>query len=150
MLERAAYAYGWTISLLILPVILIHEAAHLVACVALRVQPYEVFYLPYEDRGGIECWAVWHETTNGYRDIAITLAPLTLLPVGFLIGEVSMLLAGLFILAGWAGIGDILQLIHLSTRFTVPVIDFDDMTARHSERVTMLTFNEPDPDAFPG
>lgn len=133
--------WEWTWSILVLPVMVVHELAHIVACLALDVELWELGYVPGGD-GGIAVWFVSHEETSGLAEPFVTLAPLLLLPIGLALVRDFLVMGAIIGTAGWAGLGDLMHLLH--EKGVLEMEFFENLDGRHEdERVTVWTFTPP-------
>jgi len=143
MMDKLSYIHAWAGSVLVAPFVILHEATHMAACLLFRAKLYELFLLLEEDNYGIHAWAVWREDVGGYRDIAISLAPLIWLPIGWAAFDVSGWLGGYLLFVGITGAGDVLQVLHYTGIATVPLpgVDWEELSEVQDDRITLIEFS---------
>ena len=142
MMDKLSYIHAWAGSVLVAPFVILHEATHMAACLLFRAKLYELFLLLEEDSHGIHVWGVWREDVGGYRDIAISLAPLIWLPVGWLAMDLSTWLSLFLLLTGVTGLGDVLHVLHYTGIATIPLpgVDWEELEEPQDDRITLLRF----------
>lgn len=138
--ERAAAAHMWLSTILLSPVMLLHELGHVLAAWAFDVQLYELAVI-LDERGGVSCWLVYHDNVDGVVDHAIALAPLVFMPVGYLLAQTHPVAGAVVFLAGLGGIGDVAHTLYRLDLFEAEL--FDELDDAFDDRVTLWTFNEP-------
>ena len=144
MIQKLRFALAWVESILLVPIMVLHEASHMAACLVFRADLYELFLLLHDGNEGIRCWGVWHEDLEGPAEVAISLAPLVWLPIGWLAMDLSVWLGLYLFLTGFSGLGDVLHVLHYTGIATIPLpgfVDFDELEELHDDRITIVEFS---------